>query len=269
MARNKNVWTKEALEEAVKNNETISGVLRDLGFRIQAGHFQTFRLKVASFGLNTDHFTGRGARNGGHRMAMDAVLVENSTYRGALKQRLLAEGLMADVCSICGITDWQGSPISLHVDHINGVSTDNRIGNLRLVCPNCHSQTATYAGRNRDRYAVKCVACNAPTDRSSNLCRQCGQCHGHTFLTRLTSQCDTCHKEICFGGKQCQTCYDANRKTKIQWPEPVALQARVEASTCVQVAKELGVSGQAVRKFLRKNGLDIPHAKAHRGRKKK
>ena len=54
-------------------------------------------------------------------------------------------------CAECGINEWRGRPLRLHLDHINGISNDNRFENLRLVCPNCHSQTDTYCGRNRKK----------------------------------------------------------------------------------------------------------------------
>lgn len=73
--------------------------------------------------------------------------------RGHLKSRLQVEGLMGFCCAVCGLTRWRGQPLSLHLDHINGDTNDNRLKNLRLLCPNCHSQTDTYCGRNVNRRA--------------------------------------------------------------------------------------------------------------------
>ena len=69
-----------------------------------------------------------------------------------LKERLIKEGILTKICSECGITDeWNNKPITLQLDHINGVRDDHRLENLRLLCPNCHSQTDTYCGRNKPR----------------------------------------------------------------------------------------------------------------------
>jgi hypothetical protein len=73
--------------------------------------------------------------------------------RNHLNQRLLAAGLKNERCETCGISEWRGRPLSLALHHVNGDRLDNRVENLELLCPNCHSQTANFAGRNgrRDR----------------------------------------------------------------------------------------------------------------------
>lgn len=78
-----------------------------------------------------------------------AVLLEKRGSRRNVKWRLLREGLLENRCQICGISEWQGQPLSIHLDHINGVRNDHRFENLRMLCPNCHSQTDTYGAKNR------------------------------------------------------------------------------------------------------------------------
>jgi DNA-binding CsgD family transcriptional regulator len=81
-------------------------------------------------------------------MPLDA-LVAGPRGRTHLKQRLLAAGVMEARCDACGIGAWRGRPLSLALHHVNGDGSDNRLENLQLLCPNCHSQTANFAGRNR------------------------------------------------------------------------------------------------------------------------
>jgi 5-methylcytosine-specific restriction endonuclease McrA len=73
----------------------------------------------------------------------------------SLKIRLYNEGLKTKQCEECGIVEWNGSEISFELDHINGVNNDNRIENLRILCPNCHSQTKTFRGKNIKKYKIK------------------------------------------------------------------------------------------------------------------
>jgi 5-methylcytosine-specific restriction endonuclease McrA len=71
--------------------------------------------------------------------------------RGYLKRRLLAAGIKDERCEQCGLSDWQGQTLALHLHHINGDGSDNRLENLAMLCPNCHSQTETFGGRNIGR----------------------------------------------------------------------------------------------------------------------
>ena len=87
------------------------------------------------------------------RIETKDILVENSTYKDAtkLKKRLLEEGIKEHRCEGCKRTEWEGVPIPLQIHHVNGVHNDNRLENIQLLCPNCHSLTDTYAGKNANR----------------------------------------------------------------------------------------------------------------------
>lgn len=78
-------------------------------------------------------------------------LLAGPRNRSHLKLRLLRAGLKRDECELCGITEWRGVPLSLQLHHVNGNGSDNRLENLQLLCPNCHSQTANWGRRNARR----------------------------------------------------------------------------------------------------------------------
>ena len=87
------------------------------------------------------------------RIETKDILVENSTYKDAtkLKKRLIEEGIKEYRCEGCKRTEWEGVPIPLQIHHVNGIHNDNRLENIQLLCPNCHSLTDTYAGKNANR----------------------------------------------------------------------------------------------------------------------
>jgi DNA-binding CsgD family transcriptional regulator len=85
-----------------------------------------------------------------HAMPLDELLVGRRS-RGHLKKRLIKLGLKRDECERCGIVEWRERPLSMALHHVNGDRLDNRLENLRLLCPNCHSQTGNFAGRNGRR----------------------------------------------------------------------------------------------------------------------
>lgn len=117
-----------------------------------AGH--TYRQCQAKFGFcaaSWDKARKRGEiKTRPLGMPLDE-LMRRGKSRYNVKHRLLRSGLLKDECSVCGITHWRGRRLSLHIDHINGLRNDHRLHNLRMLCPNCHSQTETYGGRNARR----------------------------------------------------------------------------------------------------------------------
>jgi len=112
------------------------------------GH--TYKECKAHFGFATDSWTQavrRGAlRARGNQLPLAVLLIRSD--RSTIKRRLLDAGILKNVCDECALTEWRGRALQMHIDHINGVSNDNRLENLRMLCPNCHSQTPTYGGRN-------------------------------------------------------------------------------------------------------------------------
>jgi hypothetical protein len=157
-AQDRRTWTDEQLAEAVQASHSIAGVLRALRLKPGGSVYVTMKQRIRELSLDTSHFTGRGWLRGrkGQRTAkrrpLSEILVQYSTYPTALlRQRLIEEGLRDARCEVCGIAEWNGKPAPLQLDHINGIRTDHRLENLRILCGNCHAQTDTWCVKNRGR----------------------------------------------------------------------------------------------------------------------
>lgn len=142
------------LRPIVESSLSFAEVLRHLGLKQTGGSQTNIKRLVQKYGINTQHFLGR-ARNQGaeHRGPKKATADEILVLRDALAQpekayklrRAMLEIGMPFCCVHCGIEAmWNGKPIMLTIDHINGCRNDNRRENLRFLCPNCHSQTSTF-----------------------------------------------------------------------------------------------------------------------------
>jgi len=155
-------WTEEQFRKTVAESESVAQVIRALGLAASGGSYGTVVHWIAAWDLDISHFTGQawvGTRPGrpvpGQKYTLDTIFCERSSYpTGHLLAILLRKGLRERRCEHCGLSEWQGSPIPLEVDHINGVRNDHRLENLRILCPNCHALTPTWRGRNNKKPAT-------------------------------------------------------------------------------------------------------------------
>ena len=151
-------YSLQDLEKAVATSFSIRQVLEKIGLAASGGNHSHLKKKIEALNLDTKHFLGQAARkklnktwSPPSKRELKDILKKGTTYNNHnLKQRLIKCDLLAQECSKCGLgPEWDGDFLALHLDHKNGDKMDNRLKNLRLLCPNCHSQTSTYAGKKR------------------------------------------------------------------------------------------------------------------------
>lgn len=140
----------------MRKSKSIRQILGDLGLKEAGGNYSQIKKYLKIYNINTKHFKGKGWSKGlkgigSPRIPLEEILVINSDYQSyKLKKRLFSKGLKTAKCEECG---WANKAddgrLPLELDHINGDSRDNRLENLRILCPNCHSLKPTHRGRNR------------------------------------------------------------------------------------------------------------------------
>ncbi len=139
------------LADAVSNSASVQDVARILiGKSVGGNQHQHFKRMILKYGINTSHFLGRAHNRGkisNKRKSPGEVFTVGVRQKSHLLRRALIESGIQYKCFICLIDKWLGESISLEIDHISGDSTDNRLENLRFLCPNCHSQTHTFGYR--------------------------------------------------------------------------------------------------------------------------
>jgi Zn finger protein HypA/HybF involved in hydrogenase expression len=149
----KSKYNKEILEPIVTKCRSIGQVLDQLGLKRTGGNYQNIKRHIKINGIDTSHFLGMGWNKGDtfglvkrNTIPLSEILRKGSHYNSSrLRLRLIKEGIKKNKCELCSQGSlWNNKKLTMHLDHINGERTDNTIENLRILCPNCHSQTETY-----------------------------------------------------------------------------------------------------------------------------
>jgi transposase-like protein len=236
-------FTEEEARKAIAESRSWAQSLRRLGYCHTGANPETLKKWTEIWEIDTSHFdpaavSNEALRRSNQKTPLTDVLVKGSTYnRSHLKRRLYEEGLKKPECELCGQGEiWRGKRISLILDHINGDRTNNRLENLRIVCPNCAATLETHCGGNKQGHPKlpafrKCAACRArfsPKYWDHRYCsRKCGTRARHTIGVPLPA------------------------RRKVKRPPHRQLLREVLEMGYRAVGRKYGVSDTAVRKWLR------------------
>ena len=229
-------YDKVNFAKIVKESNNLSDICRNLGIVNTSGNRNTIKKYIEEYGLNTDHF--KIVSKPGLKRELSEILVENSTYNHTsnLKNRLYKEGLKERTCEMegCGQGEmWLGKKISLILDHINGVNDDNRLENLRIVCPNCNATLDTHCGRNIHK-------------KYKHFVEKSG-----IVLEKKIKKCG-CGEIIDNRAKICKKCYSIKARKVKNRPNLETLLEDVANLGYVGTGKKYGVSDNSIRKWIKK-----------------
>jgi len=231
------VMDTEDFAKLVAQSKTYTEILDYWGFDHRGYYSRTLRARIQKDKIDDSHIKqySSGEKAGwktGRSLDEYLVLHGPSVQGSELKRKLIKAGLKTNICEECGQEPiWNNKPLTLQLDHINGNSADNRIENLRILCPHCHSQTDTFAGKNCGHAKPKriCHICNSQIPRWLKECK-------------------------------CKPKVVKPRPSRHKVPHPTAeeLHTLVWSKPLTQLAKDLGVSDVAIHKWCRQLGVEKP-----------
>lgn len=220
------IYTVEELEEAVRTSNSIAAVMYKLGYKYNGSH-ATVKNRIKKFNIDTSHFTGQSHAKGmkfGPKKPIENYLNNKiKTNSHTLRLRLIKEGYFKKECVRCLNTKWLNQDIPLQLHHIDTNHFNNNLSNLEILCPNCHAMVE----KPIKKYKT-CLDCQIKIYKKSIRCTTCQNRTPH------------------------------NQPKKINWPSKEKLEKLVWSKSTSQIAKDLGVSDNAVGKWCKKYGISKP-----------
>jgi Zn finger protein HypA/HybF involved in hydrogenase expression len=217
------------LENLVTNSTSLSQILNHFSYSKSGAACNLLRNVLNRCEIDYSHFATQNSKlyfNSGQKPIEFYLTKNNNVDRAYIKKRIINENLLNYKCQICNLDPvWLSNPLSLHLDHINGENNDNRLENLRFLCPNCHSQTETYSGKLKRK---RCVDCFVKISSQSTRCVKCS-----SEINKLVTA------EI----------FDIN---------PDVLRKEIWEIPMNQLAKKYGCSDKLIAKRCSKYGIEKP-----------
>lgn len=229
----------------VANSKTVKDVYNKLGISSSGSSYRIFRRMVVERGIDTSHFNQltKDWKSGGEKLTNEMLFIDGGNNApSSVKKRILRDNLIPYQCCECkNEGSWQGKPLALQMDHIDGRNTNNTLANLRFLCPNCHYQTKTWGGRKlkKERVQKFCEGCGVPCTKESKHCRTCSPKYKQPAAIRK------------------------NGKKPVAWPTKEEMAVKVWKSSLLDIARELDCTDNTVKEFCKRERIEMPPKRYH------
>lgn len=229
----RNPDNEEILRQAVAEATSIAGVCRKLGIAPRGGNITTIRHHISRLDLDVSHHKGQGWKKDQY--------TDISKLKGAssIRKRLLRE--RGHRCERCQLSEWMGEPIPIEMDHINGNNQDHREENLRLLCSNCHALTPTFRNKRGWKKSGMWKATSVKVESTPKVPVEPNFCACGKQIKQRSASCNRCTRLA---------------QSSINWPPLEEVIEKVRLTNFSKAGRLLGVSDNAIRKFLIRNGVD-------------
>ena len=225
-------FSKEELQQIVESSSSMKEVIDKLGYATHSGsNNNTVKSRLEKYNIDISHFTFKK----GIERNEENIFIKDSTASQATLRRWYVKGEYTPyVCSICGQEPiWQGKELTLILDHINGINNDDRLENLRWVCPNCNQQLETTNGKNklnRNHISSKGVSSDN-TEKIKYYCKECNKEISRNSNSGLCFECSSKLKRVC------------------ERPSREELKKLIRTTPFTKIGEQYGVSDKAITKW--------------------
>lgn len=280
MNKRQKKFTKNEIQEIINKSHSIADVCRNVGWKPVGDNYKTVHRYISEYELDVSHFTGKrtnigNVNNKHNEKPVEYYLRENSYINSnTLKNKLFSSGLKKYKCEDCGCNKWNDKQISLQLHHINGNDTDNRLENLQILCPNCHSQTDTFTARNIKNQKEKkyyCKGCKKEIKKTpTGFCDKCYDnfindnidadkiTRTNKVVYKKTKRCKNCGNLIDKNAELCTKCYKEKIR-KVKRPDKENLFELIKTKSFSEIGRMFGVTDNSIRKWCK--AYNLPYRK--------